>query len=213
MRGWWSPSTRVELPAVLRFPEQSSEADERPPADRLIASAIFLVPGRQKISRDVVGLSTGRNAARPSGAPSVFVPSPWAWSPQYQGCQGESGYACRYSTIAAWSYASRHPTSRCRRQRRGHAGWAAALGALTASAALPLGGPRLRADGGSEMLGCRLATLRRRLLRTNLQRWSEQETVQLLDWSRSQGRGVAWEGSRTPENAQRRQCISWMAGH
>ena len=68
------------------------------------------------------------------------------------------------------------------------------------------GGPRLRADAGSEMLGCRLAILRRRLMQTNLQRWSEQEMVQFLDWSRSQGRGVAWDGSRTPENAQRRQC-------
>jgi hypothetical protein len=30
--------------------------------------------------------------------------------------------------------------------------------------------------------------------------------VQFLDWSRSQGRVVAWDGSRTPENAQMRQC-------
>jgi hypothetical protein len=141
--------------------------------------------------RDAVGLPTGRNAARPSGSPSVFVPSPWAWSPQHRGYQGETGCACRCSTIAVWSYASRHPTFLCRR-RRCRAG--SALGSATASAALPLAGPRLRADGGSEMLGCPLAILRRRLMQTNLQRWSEQEMVQFLDWSRSQGRVVAWDG-------------------
>jgi hypothetical protein len=130
------------------------------------------------------------------------VPSPWAWSPQHRGYQGESGCACRYSTIAAWSYASRHPTSLCRRQRRCRAG--SALGSATAPAALPLGGPRLRVDDGSEILGSRLAIPCP--MQTNHQCWSEQEMIQFPDWSRLQGRVVAWDGSRTPENAQRRQC-------
>jgi hypothetical protein len=67
------------------------------------------------------------------------------------------------------------------------------------SAAHPLEGPQLRADGGSEMSGCRLAILRRRLMQMNLQRWSEREMVQSLDWSRLQARAVAWDDPHTPE--------------
>ncbi len=99
--------------------------------------------------------------------------------------------------MPAGSYASRHPTCLCRRQRRGRAG--SALGSAPASAAVPLWGPRLRADVGSEMLGCRLAILGRRLMQTIRQCWSEQERVQLPDWSRLRGRAVAWDDPHTPE--------------
>ena len=113
--------------------------------------------------------------------------------------------------MPAGSYASRHPTSLCRRQRRGHAG-PAALASATASAAHPRGGRRLRVDGGSEMLGCRLAILRRRLMQMNLQRWSEQQMVQFLDWSRLQGRAVAWDHPHTPEMGKSANATSRGSG-
>jgi hypothetical protein len=63
------------------------------------------------------------------------------------------------------------------------------------------------------MLGCRLAILRRRLMQMNLQRWSEQEMVQFLDWSRLQGRAVAWDDPHTPEMGKSANATSRMAGH
>jgi hypothetical protein len=93
--------------------------------------------------------------------------------------------------MPAGSYASRHPTSLCSQRRRCHAG--SAVGGATASAGLPLGAPRLRADDGSEISGCRLAILARRLMQTIRQCWSEQAMVQFPDWSRLRGRAVAWD--------------------
>jgi hypothetical protein len=175
-----------------------------------VASAIILVPRHQKFagrSATVHGVECGST----SQGPSVFVPSSWAWSPQHRGYQDGSGCACRYSTIAAWSYASRHPTSLCSQRRRCHAG--SAVRGATASAGLQLGAPRLRAGDGSEMSGCRLAILGRRLLQTIRQYWSEQGMVQLPDWSRLRGRAVAWDDPHTPEMGKSANATSRAAGN
>jgi hypothetical protein len=62
------------------------------------------------------------------------------------------------------------------------------------------------------MLGCRLAILRRRLMQMNLQRWSEQEMVQFLDWSRLQRRAVAWDDPHTPEMGKSANATSRGSG-
>jgi len=62
------------------------------------------------------------------------------------------------------------------------------------------------------MLGCRLTILRRRLMQMNLQRWSEQEMVQFLDWSRLQGRAVAWDDPHTPEMGKSANATSRGSG-